>query len=75
MSCEWCGSGRHSSKNCHTRELTRALTGQNYDAEKLPDYVSTMPLDDLLEKTEQELHDEVKNLGKITQVKHRKRSL
>jgi len=32
-----------------------------------------MPLDDLLEKTEEELHDEIVNLGKISVDKHRKR--
>jgi len=67
--CEWCGSSRHHSEACPTRELTRALTGQKHDPEKLPDYVSMIPLGDLLEKTEKELHDEVKNLGKISTLK------
>ena len=67
--CEWCGSSRHQPEDCPTRELSRALTGKKYDAEKLPDYVSMMPLADLLEKTGQELHDEVKNLSKISSIK------
>lgn len=64
--CEWCGSSRHQSEACPTRELSRALTGKKHDPEKLPDYVSMMPLDDLLEKTEEELYDEVKNIQKVT---------
>ena len=66
MDCKWCGSGRHDSDNCPTFNLSQALRGQPHDPEKLPDYVSMMPLNDLLEKTEEELHDEIKNLGKIS---------
>jgi len=41
MTCEWCGSGRHPSTNCPTRNLVKYLLDEppsDWD-QKLPDMV------------------------------------
>ena len=64
--CEWCGSGRHPSNNCPTRNLVDSLLGYEVSPDAdMPDFVSVMDADELLSKTEQELHDEVKALHHI----------
>ena len=45
--CEWCGSSRHPSDNCPTRELVRALTGDVYDSDNLPDVVLVGDIENL----------------------------
>lgn len=65
MTCKHCGSDRHPSEECPALHLTRLLLGQPYEEKHLPDYASVMEFDDLLEKTEDELHDETVNLKKV----------
>lgn len=67
--CEWCGSDRHSSDNCPTRNLVRFLNDEQLPENgKFPDFASVMTEQELFSKTEEELHDEVKSLTK-TKVK------
>jgi len=45
--CEWCGSDRHLSGNCPTRELVRGLTGEDFDQNNLPDVLIVGDIDNL----------------------------
>jgi len=65
MTCKNCGSDRHPSEECPALHLTRYLLDQDYEEEHLPKYVSIMDFDELIAKTEDELHDEVVQLHKI----------
>ena len=69
MTCEWCGSSRHPSNRCPTRNLVRHLTGETVDPDvPLPDIVVTMDADELFSKSEKELHDEVVNIKKLHEI-------
>lgn len=65
MSCNYCGSSRHVSENCHTLNVTKGILGKLYDPEKLPDYQTMVELNDLLSKDLKELHDEPVNIQKL----------
>ena len=65
MSCVHCGSGRHSSDKCPTLNLVKYLLDQPYDEEYLPDFVGVMTEEELFSKTEDELHDETKQINKL----------
>jgi len=45
--CEWCGSSKHPSDRCPTRELVRGLTGEPYNSEILPDVLIIGDIDTL----------------------------
>jgi len=45
--CEWCGSSKHPSNSCPTREFVRGLTGEPYNPELLPDVLIIGGIDDL----------------------------
>lgn len=60
MPCKWCGGSRHPEDNCPTRNLVmylQDLPPERWDA-RLPDMVVVMSENELLGKTEKELHDE-----------------
>lgn len=66
MACKWCGGSGHPETNCPTRNLVRLLTDEPLEENaKLPDAVSIMDAEELLGKTEKELHDEVKALRHV----------
>ena len=45
--CEWCGSSKHLSDRCPTRELVRGLTGEPYNPELLPEVLLIGSIDEL----------------------------
>ena len=45
--CEWCGSSKHPSDRCPTRELVRGLTGENFVPDNLPDVLIVGDIDNL----------------------------
>lgn len=54
MTCEWCGSSRHPSSNCPTRNLVLFLQDkppESWDA-KLPDQVIVLSEKDFLNEVE-----------------------
>lgn len=65
MTCKYCGSDQHRSEDCPALHLTRFLLDQPYEKEHLPDFVGVMTEEELLSKTEEELHDEVKQINKL----------
>jgi len=75
MTCKHCGSDRHVSNDCPALHLTKFLLDQEYDESKLPDIVTAIDADDLFRKTEEELHDEVVNIKKLSSVKHIERNV
>jgi len=54
--CEWCGSSKHSSDRCPTRNLVRALTGYDYDSQNMPDLVVIAADEENLETAIEEAH-------------------
>ena len=69
MRCKWCGSSGHESDNCHVLNLTKFLLGESHDKENLPDIVVSMDAEELFNKSEKELHDEVVNIKKLHEVR------
>ena len=65
MNCKYCGSGRHISDVCPTLNLVRMINDLPYDENNMPDLVTALDLDDLLELNEEELRDQVKQINKI----------
>ena len=65
MDCKYCGSGRHLSTVCPTLNLVRMLNDQPYDGNNMPDLVTTLDFEELIELNEEELHDQVKQINKI----------
>jgi hypothetical protein len=54
--CEWCGSSKHKSDNCPTRNLVRYLNDETLSPEdRLPD-VTVTTNEDNLDKTIEEAH-------------------
>lgn len=65
MTCKYCGSSRHLSENCHVLNLTRFLLDEPHDEENLPDFIGVMTEEELFSKSEDDLHDEVKQINKL----------
>jgi len=65
MTCTHCGSSSHISDKCPTLNLVNYLFDRDYKAEELPDIVTIIEFDDLIAKTEDELHAEVVNIQKL----------
>jgi hypothetical protein len=52
--CEWCGSDRHSSNACPTRNLVKLLTGKNINPNvPLPDVVVVTDENNLMSTIEE----------------------
>lgn len=68
MPCKWCGGSGHPEDNCPTRNLVRYLLDEELEPNaKLPDAVSAMDAEELLSKSEEELHQEAKAVHMMVQ--------
>ena len=65
MSCKYCGSDQHLSDICPTLNLVRFFNGLPYDENNMPDIVTVLDFEELIEMNEDELHDQVKQINKI----------
>lgn len=68
--CKWCGSNKHSQNRCPTRNFVKALLDEPLEPDAvLPYYIAIMDSEELFNKSEKELHDEVVNLKKVKMAK------
>ena len=65
MTCKYCGSDRHLSDNCPTLNLVRMWNELPYDENNMPDIVTVLDFEELIDLNENELHDQVKQINKI----------
>ena len=65
MTCKYCGSSRHISEECPTLNLVRMWNELPYDENNMPDIVTVLDFEELIDLNENELHDQVKQINKI----------
>ena len=65
MTCKWCGSDRHLSDACPTLNLVRFFNELPYDENNMPDLVTVLDFEELIDMNEHELHDEIRQINKI----------
>jgi hypothetical protein len=64
--CEWCGSSKHKSDVCPTRNLIRYLNDEPLPSNaQLPDLVTVMSENEVINKTEEEWKQELNALHHI----------
>jgi len=66
LNCKYCGSGRHLSDKCPTLNLVRMFNEFPYDETNMPDIVTVLDFEELIELNENELHDQVKQINKLS---------
>ena len=65
MGCKYCGSDQHLSDICPTLNLVRFFNELPYDKNNMPDIVTVLDFEELIDMNEDELHDQVKQINKI----------
>ena len=65
MTCKWCGSDRHLSDECPTLNLVRFFNELPYDENNMPDLVTVLDFEELIDGNGRELHDEIRQINKV----------